>query len=262
MENGSTPPAKLARSALLASEVTADNGSASTRDTEVRESMSTEWTNEKHRLYLKSMEASFVSDLYNYFDSPRWQSQRKHSSDLKFAGKKRALTRISSSQYKVLRGGYWVKVNFERHKSQLDKADWSGVLLANPWIRHFRPTRRQQIVTPPPREKSAFGSSEEVCVSRNMALTSAALLANLNPSPLCHSNSCHYDSVGSNTEVTDQNFVGEDIEGDKKSHIHGRKRKTKRLDVDRTSSNDQVVPFSKYPEVTENSISLGKRAAL
>ena len=101
-------------------------------------------------------------------------------------------------QYKVLRGGYWVKVNFERHKSQLDKADWSGVLLANPWIRHFRSTRRQQTVTPPPREKSAFGSSEEVCVSRNMALTTAALLANLNPSPLCHSNSCHYDSVGSN----------------------------------------------------------------
>ena len=42
-------------------------------------------------------------------------------------------------------------------------------------------------------------------------------------------------------EVTDQNFVGEDIEGDKKSHLRGRKRKTKRLDVDSTSSNDQVI---------------------
>ena len=72
--------------------------SSSFQDTGLRESMSTEWTDEKHSLFLKSMEASFVNDLYNYFDSPRWKLQREHSSALKFAGKKRALARISSSQ--------------------------------------------------------------------------------------------------------------------------------------------------------------------
>ncbi|PSS17251.1 Homeobox protein like [Actinidia chinensis var. chinensis] len=253
MEDGSTPPAMLTRSAFLASEVTADNGSTSTQDTGLRESMSTEWTDEKHSLFLKSMEASFVNDLYNYFDSPSWQSQRELSSDSNFAGRKRAHTCVSSNLYKVLRGGWWEKVNFERHKSRLDKAD--RFLLANPWIQHFRPTCRQQIVTPPRlEEKSEFGSLEEVCVSRNTELTSAALVTNLKPSPLCHSNSCWYDSVGSNKEVTDQNFVDEDIEGDNARRIRNSKRKKKRSDVASTSSNDQVVPFSEYPDVSSSDL--------
>lgn len=31
--------------------------------------MSTEWTDEKHSMYLKSMEASFVNQLYNSMDT-------------------------------------------------------------------------------------------------------------------------------------------------------------------------------------------------
>ena len=42
-------------------------------------------------------------------------------------------------------------------------------------------------------------------------------------------------------EITDQNFVEEDIEGDKVSYIRSGKREKKRLDVDSTSSNDQVI---------------------
>lgn len=38
--------------------------------------MSKEWTDEKHSLYLKSMEASFVNDLYNSMDLLGWRSQK------------------------------------------------------------------------------------------------------------------------------------------------------------------------------------------
>jgi hypothetical protein len=40
------------------------------------ESMSSEWTDEKHKLYLKSMEASFVNQLYNSIDLLGWRSQK------------------------------------------------------------------------------------------------------------------------------------------------------------------------------------------
>ena len=63
-----------------------------------RDSMSTEWTDEKHSLYLKSMEASFVDDLYNSFDLLGWRSQREQSPDPKFSGQKHASTRMSSGQ--------------------------------------------------------------------------------------------------------------------------------------------------------------------
>lgn len=43
------------------------------------ESMSSEWTNEKHSLYLKSMEASFVNQLYNSIDILGWPSQKERS---------------------------------------------------------------------------------------------------------------------------------------------------------------------------------------
>lgn len=39
-----------------------------TNDQERNESLCTEWTNEKHSLYLKSMEASFVNQLYDSMD--------------------------------------------------------------------------------------------------------------------------------------------------------------------------------------------------
>lgn len=42
---------------------------------EAAEFMSTEWTNEKHSKYLKSMETSFVNQLYDSMDLLAWRSQ-------------------------------------------------------------------------------------------------------------------------------------------------------------------------------------------
>ncbi|KAA8537751.1 hypothetical protein F0562_027669 [Nyssa sinensis] len=56
---------------------------------------------------------------------------------------------------------------------------------------------------------------------------------------------CCHDLAGSNTEVSDQNFVDEDIKGDKTNHICSAKRV--KTSVAASSSNDQVVPFEKSP---------------
>ncbi|KAL6957609.1 hypothetical protein U1Q18_041195 [Sarracenia purpurea var. burkii] len=169
--------------------------------------MSTEWTDEKHSLYLKSMEASFVNDLHNTFGFLGGHSQRVRLPDPKFPGKKRANICFSSGQYKVLQGGCWEKVNFGKHNSLLDKPDGSGVLIANPWIRHFKATCGHQILTSPHQEKAAL--------------------------------------VDSNTEVCDQNFEDKDIIGEKASHTRSANiMKTSHV---ATSSNDQVVPSGEYP---------------
>lgn len=41
------------------------------------ESMPTEWTDEKHSMYLKSMEASFVNDLYDSMEFLGWCPEKK-----------------------------------------------------------------------------------------------------------------------------------------------------------------------------------------
>ncbi|XP_057469363.1 cold-regulated protein 27-like [Actinidia eriantha] len=261
MEGVTHPRPRATPESSWTSEATAENASIDSverlsQDSLGRDPMSTEWTDEKHSLYLKSMEASFVDDLYNSFDLLGWRSQREQSPDPKFSGQKHASTRMSSGQFKVLQSGRWGNINFEIQKSQVNKADKSGVILANPWIRHFRSARRKKILASYfHQEKAAFGSLG-VRASGKIALTSAALAANLEQFSACRSHLRQYDSVGSNTEVTDQNFVDEDVEGGNASHKCNAKRM--KTSVVATPSNDQVVPFGKFPvttDVTENSFS-------
>ncbi|KAI8549917.1 hypothetical protein RHMOL_Rhmol06G0062400 [Rhododendron molle] len=216
------------------------------QDSQARDSIPTEWTDEKHSLYLKSMEASFVNELYSSFDLLGWRSQREHSSGPKLSGKKHASSR-TSCQFKLLQSGCWGNINFARHESQLEKAEGTGVILANPWIRHFRSSQRKQLVISSTlQEKSTFGSLA-VRVSGKMALTSAVLASNLEQLPASHSNLRHYDDPvdSSNTEMTGQNFVDEDTEVEKATHMGNAKRM--RTSVVSTRSNDQVVPFGKFP---------------
>lgn len=96
-------------------------------------------------------------------------------------------------QFKVLQSGCWGNIKFERHESQLEKAEGSGLILADPWIRHFRSSRKKHFVSSSTlQEKTAFGSLA-VHVSGKMALTSTALAANLERPPAYHSRLCHYD---------------------------------------------------------------------
>ncbi|XVF36279.1 hypothetical protein REPUB_Repub19eG0044500 [Reevesia pubescens] len=112
-------------------------------DSLVTESISTEWTNEKHSLYLKSMEASFVNQLYESMNSLGWKSQKE-----KLPGSKssRQTHCTSSGQFKVLRGGCWKKINFGRPGFQLNRTDDSHHFVASPWIQHFRSGSKSRVL--------------------------------------------------------------------------------------------------------------------
>ncbi|KAL8058790.1 hypothetical protein ABFX02_03G044300 [Erythranthe guttata] len=84
------------------------------------ESNPVEWTDEKHYSFLKSMESTFVDQLYK---------SRKASA--------------ASGQLKVLRDGRWSTIDLKRDKSVRD--DVSKVPLRNPWIKHYRGSNLQPI---------------------------------------------------------------------------------------------------------------------
>lgn len=116
--------------------------------------------------------------------------------------------RCTLFQFKVLQSGCWGNINFARHESQLEKVEGTRVILANPWIRHFRSSQRKQLVISSTLQgKSTFGSLA-VSVSGKMALTSAGLASNLEQLPASHSNLRHYDDPvdSSNTGSSRQYF--------------------------------------------------------
>ncbi|XP_022768767.1 uncharacterized protein LOC111312607 isoform X2 [Durio zibethinus] len=126
-------------------------------DSLVTESTSTEWTDEKHSLYLKSMEASFVNQLYDSMNFLGWNSRKKK---LPGSTSSRHTHCTASGQFKVLRGGCWKKINFERPGFQLSKTDDSNCFVASPWIQHFRSGSRSRVLASLSLQDSA--SSEEV----------------------------------------------------------------------------------------------------
>ncbi|KAI7731089.1 hypothetical protein M8C21_001268, partial [Ambrosia artemisiifolia] len=87
----------------------------------------TKWTDEKHSLYLRSMEASFVDQLYNSLDKLSCQKQN------------------TTSQYKVLRRGYWSNISVKRENSHLKDADRPHVSPGDHWIRHYRNGSRKRL---------------------------------------------------------------------------------------------------------------------
>lgn len=57
-------------------------------DSQETESKGTRWTDEKHSLYLKSMEASFVDQLYNSLDLLGWSPNKECSAGRKVSTQK------------------------------------------------------------------------------------------------------------------------------------------------------------------------------
>ncbi|KAI3777408.1 hypothetical protein L1987_47208 [Smallanthus sonchifolius] len=103
-----------------------------------QEKESSKWTNEKHSLYLQSIEASFVDQLYNPLDMLSCQTRNTSCSDAISTWKNHPDTCIPSGQFKVLRRGCWSKKSFKGKNSHLKDADRPHVSPANPWIQHFK----------------------------------------------------------------------------------------------------------------------------
>ncbi|XP_044474754.1 cold-regulated protein 27-like [Mangifera indica] len=160
------------------------------QDSPVAESVSTEWTDEKHSLYLKSMEASFVNQLYNSTDFLRWRFDQNNVSDI---ASSRQIQRPSSGQ--VLRRGGWLRINFQRPDLKLHKAYESA------------------------------GKSQTVLSMGAVALAgpeNRATNSSGNKAVSCYL--CHHDMLGSCTEASDQNFIDDEIEGEKASRMRSSKK--------------------------------------
>ncbi|KAI7737508.1 hypothetical protein M8C21_020993 [Ambrosia artemisiifolia] len=136
---------------------------------------SSKWTNKKHSLYLKSIEASFVDQLYNSLDM---QTKNIYSSDAISTWKNHPNTFIPSGQFKVLQRGCWSKKCFKREKSHLKVADGPQVSPSNPWIQHFT--------------NGSLKRLSSASTSPQYPITDSRL---------------HQEMDCSNAEVTDQNFV-------------------------------------------------------
>ncbi|KVI06643.1 uncharacterized protein LOC112509870 [Cynara cardunculus var. scolymus] len=222
MKDRVSSPAMVKQTCLVASEMTGNNV-LRTDFVEQEESSimgsqkkdSSEWTNEKHSLYLKSIEASFVDQLYNSLDIQSCHTQKTCSSDAISSWKNNGNT---SGQFKVLQAGRWSKKNFRRENSQLKDADKPHVSPGNPWIQHFTNGSRHGAV--------AFPTLQERPSSTAISLQSPVPESQL-----------HQDSA----EVTDQNFV----EDTSIHRTHSRKRM--RTCIAAHASNDQVVPFCTSP---------------
>ncbi|EXC41988.1 hypothetical protein L484_000661 [Morus notabilis] len=218
------------------SRLTSPDGPSSSPSAAVEspEPMSVEWTDEKHSLYLKSMEASFVNELYDSMEFLRWYPQMKHLSHVKSS--KHTNPRATPSQFKVLRSGCWQKINFERGESQVVKtneAHGSG-LLANPWILHFRSARSNTQGVEccgTPRHMASINRANDSDRKKSMSRWGASSSKHFRVLR-------HEDLHGSKTEVSDQNFVDEDIEEVKSKRV-------KKVEPDPSSASDQLVPLRK-----------------
>ncbi|CAH8346899.1 unnamed protein product [Eruca vesicaria subsp. sativa] len=171
----------------------------------------TEWTDEKHSLYLKSMEASFVDQLYNSLGSI--SNKETVGSSSKRLGNNR---KPSEEQFKVLRDGFWQKMHVRepeyRFKGRQGRR--SHEFLRSPWINHYKPL---------PKTLSDEGSSEVV---RSKGIV------------ICSSLSRDRDQISvGEEEVSDQNFVNEVTKGEK-----GSSKKMKTV-MSGSSSTDQVNFF-------------------
>ncbi|XP_051151011.1 cold-regulated protein 27-like [Andrographis paniculata] len=164
-----------------------------------------EWTDEKHSLYLKSMEAAFVNHLYKLLAQ---QSHKNFPLGSKPSRHKPTGTSAPSGQYKVFRYGCWSKLDFMREEPEVNQVKGSGVLTANPWIRHYKCSEGKGN-----RRISSKAASEK-------------------------QNSQHSDD--GDTEVTDQNFRDNDLDEEKSEMMQGIKRT--RTSTDTVSNTDQVVP--------------------
>ncbi|XP_042507387.1 cold-regulated protein 27-like [Macadamia integrifolia] len=220
-------------------------------------SIFTEWTDEKHSLYLNSMEDLFVKQLHDYKCCSKvllgGHSKNKTLPQRNSSGQLNGNNRVTSGQFKVLRDGCWQKINFERAQSQpnvTNVATEQHILSKNPWIQRFRCAGKQgEVKSAIPEENVTLGRTNRTSSSR---VTSPKLLPAYQPQLL------HQDFVESNTEVSDQNFTEEDHDGEKINSVCRTKRTKIAAHV---SSEDQVVPHEKSSVIAyydENCASMRK----
>ncbi|KAE9588418.1 hypothetical protein Lal_00003363 [Lupinus albus] len=169
-----------------------------------------EWTNEKHSMYLKSIEATFINQLY---DSKHTQP----SFSLKGTSKVHANT---SGQFKVLHGGCWKRIKFERENPEMIRTNQRHDLTKNPWIQHYRSSNKQPA---PSLLESVTSTTQFVDLSQRNGFSSSSLFH------LCETHVSHDDMLCSDTEMSDQNFIDEEVEESEENNRSNVKKLKKNL---------------------------------
>ncbi|KAG6438133.1 hypothetical protein SASPL_103069 [Salvia splendens] len=172
--------------------------------------MAQEWTDEKHCLFLKSMESTFVNQLYKSIEMFGLQSHTSSSSRSKPLKQKQTSTRTSGQfqiqkpslnvtvcylqplppmQFKVHRDGFWSKVDFQKDESEHDQREEGKFPLSSPWIQRYRNSKIQ--------------ATKRCPSSSAKAPLATTHTSNLSPS--------RENDNGDNIEMSDQNFNDEAV---------------------------------------------------
>ncbi|KAJ7946056.1 Cold regulated protein [Quillaja saponaria] len=166
---------------------------------------STNWTNQKHSLYLSSLEASFVNELHRTIQLRGLYLQdnvREAYSSRKIPGNPCNL----SEQFLVLQDGRSQKIGFERNELMLESTADSHVI-AGSLLRHHSTTV----------ERGCTVRVSDVCDDtllfnegihpRGNSTFSCGTPRSSEQRRACHLR--HLDLAGRNAEVIDQNFEDE-----------------------------------------------------
>uniref|UniRef100_A0A1J3GRI6 Cold-regulated protein 27 n=1 Tax=Noccaea caerulescens TaxID=107243 RepID=A0A1J3GRI6_NOCCA len=211
-----------------------DSNDASSAEEETTSSVYSagkEWTDEKHSLYLKSMEASFVDQLYNSLGALGSNSNKEN---VRLGGCRKPC----EEQFKVLRDGFWQKMNVKQpeYRGGVNgrRGGGSHEFLRSPWIKHYKPSPKIEILVTDELENQVVSSNGK----KGIVICSSGVLRE----GCSHSRDRDQISIGE-AEVSDQNFVNEATKGENGS---SKKMKTV-MSGSSSSSTDQVVPLRKTP---------------
>ncbi|KAL6867242.1 hypothetical protein ACP4OV_015266 [Aristida adscensionis] len=175
----------------------------------ILDTMSTGWTDERHMLYISSMEASFLDQLYNH-------GHHSHNTN--------------GNGFKVLRRGVWEHIKYEKTNA-CKQTGTKYRLPANPWIQHFRP-------------RDCGSNARSDGLEASVGDHESGTQTNRERSSVSHGRkwgACNGRNqlVAESTEVSDQNFADDEVEVDAESSKACKKR---RLSSASTAVlNDQVI---------------------
>lgn len=205
----------------------------------VVDSLSNGWTDEKHNLYLNSIEATFVKQLYGRehvsSNLSRWfsKSQKKpNPSQLNPNNQK-------PGQFKVMSQGCWENLKFEGTKSR-EAIEESCYILANPWLQHLK------LVSIGKRAQTSANMDNNDFLNPLINLSSQMEVKKTSSKqlPVCHPVMYYQDLVSSRAEASDQNFVDaghEQAEEPVNARLKKRSRRTPEPQFI-----DQIVPCSSF----------------
>ncbi|XP_064986540.1 uncharacterized protein LOC135625537 isoform X1 [Musa acuminata AAA Group] len=204
------------------------------KDTHLVDSLSNKWTDEKHTLFLNSIEESFVNELYSgeYHSKSfvGWLSRiKKHKG---FCEPYENYSKFGQT-FKALCRSCHESRRFDGDNNPADIESGFLSFYANPWIQHFR--------SPSIMKKRHVRSSDRV--DNIEFIRPSVQLANVRHDGEATSSkwTCREDSVARSAEVSDQNFIADELVAGKKSIRIHRKRRLGNAVVHEPIT-DQVVP--------------------